>query len=73
MIQMADVITELNLWEHVRDNPPDEGYAFSTDPNIARIAQHDSLAEHSGASFALTMRHMQCIARDGFERYNEKM
>lgn len=70
---MYDAITELELWAHIRNNPPDEnnGYMFGSDENIQRIGNHQKViaSGHSGATYAYAMRIMQRISEIGFNKF----
>lgn len=55
-------------------NPKDtDGFMFTENPNINKImAKMESLPDapgHSGASFAITMRHLEFIAKHGIDEY----
>ena len=73
---VADAIDRLGLWAWIRDNPPpaDAGYLFWRHPQLAAIVREVEGGErrHSGASFALAMRHMQYIATNGFDAWNKR-
>ena len=63
-------ITKAGLWGWLKEFNPraDEGFMFSSHSNIDVISSHMKLADqHSGASFALTMRTMEYIAKNGWE------
>jgi len=70
---MYDAITELELWDYICDNPPDEnkGYMFGSDENIQRIGNHQKViaSGHSGATYAYSMRIMQLISKIGFSKF----
>ena len=70
---MYQVITILNLWDFIRQNPPDAdtGYMFSNSEEIYQIANHNLVERdgHSGATFAFGMRIMQKIAHLGWENF----
>lgn len=74
--KMYAVISELELWDYIRDNPPDKntGYMFSNEPNILKIGNHPKVIDsgHSGATFAYSMRIMQMIAELGFNKFKEE-
>lgn len=74
--KMYDAITELELWDYIRDNPPDKntGYMFSDDSNITRIGNHPKVlaSGHTGMTFAYSMRIMQMIAKNGFNKFKEE-
>lgn len=66
------VITKLGHWEWLSTfDPGSGGFMWSEDPTVIQI--FDSLqSNHSGATMGLTMRHMQCIAHQGWDTYMEK-
>jgi len=70
-------ITNTELWEWLRNyNPPSNlGFLNIVTPEIERINQkmrEDPISEnHSGASYALTMRVMQYIAQNGYEKFKK--
>tara|TARA_B100000902_G_C27225919_1_gene872178 strand:+ start:512 stop:826 length:315 start_codon:yes stop_codon:yes gene_type:complete len=73
--KMYEAISDLELWDYIRDNPPDKdkGYMFSSDSNILKIGNHEKVLDsgHSGATFAYSMRIMQNIAEVGFNEFKE--
>lgn len=64
-------ITSCNRWNFMRfENPPeDSGYMFWKNSDLSSISSAMKYSEHSGASFAFTMREMQRIARIGWDSY----
>ena len=68
---MYDAITTLNLWDWLAAYSPlaDKGFMFSASPELNAIAAATDAFGHSGASFALCMRHMECIAKGGWIEY----
>jgi hypothetical protein len=68
-------IDELELWQWMNMYTPDDnsGFIWSNHPNMNRIIQKmESLADapgHSGASFAVTMRQLEYIAKNGLDKY----
>jgi hypothetical protein len=70
---MYEVITELELWNYIRDNSPDEdkGYMFTHDETIHKIGSHPKVIEsgHSGATYSYAMRIMQRISHVGFDQF----
>jgi len=52
---------------------PEEGFMWSSNPNIYLIGNKmESLPNppgHSGSSFAITMRHLDYIAKNGLDQY----
>jgi hypothetical protein len=75
----ADQITNegVDLWKWFRDWKPakDEGYMWSSHPNIQLLAGHVLVKEsgHSGASCAICMRQLRIIATNGFEQWEAEM
>ena len=69
---MADTIDKLNLWNWFKtESPPaDRGYCWWGHPNIKLISDKLPNNPHSGATFAIALRQMQAIARDGFDTWN---
>jgi hypothetical protein len=66
--EMAETITQLELWEWFRkESPPKNiGYSWWIHPNIDLISEALVSNNHSGASFACAMRNMQIISIKGF-------
>ena len=68
-------VSQLELWQWMKEFTPkaDEGFAWSKHPNIDRITEKmESLPNppgHSGSSFAITMRHLEYIAKNGLDQY----
>ena len=62
---MYKTITETNTWEYVKANPGDGGFMLSG-PHPFDCAIN---VDHSGASYAMTARDMQYIARHGWDKY----
>jgi hypothetical protein len=62
-------ISKCNLWEWIRTYSPekDKGFMFSEHPNLDRINKAMEFDGHSGASYAITMRVMESIAKNGWE------
>lgn len=58
-------INELQLWNWFRtyDPPVDKGYIFDKHPNTNAMAEYTNSDGHSAASFAITMRYLQKIAK----------
>ena len=76
MLQDAyDAISQCELWDWMGQYNPhaNEGFMFSTHPNLAKIQEKMKHNDHSGTSWAWTMRVMQAIAKaGGWEAYLEK-
>lgn len=72
-----NAVSQLELWSWMKDFTPaeNEGFAWSNHPNINKIINKmESLPDapgHSGGSFAITMRHLECIAKEGMDKYKE--
>jgi len=68
-------VSQLELWQWMKEFSPEanNGFAWSNHPNIKQIAiKMESLPNppgHSGSSFAITMRHLEYIAKNGIEQY----
>ena len=72
MLQDVDnAITECNLWDWLKTFEPgaDRGFMFTSHPNIDKISSKMKYNGHSGFSFAWCMRHMESVAKDGWEKY----
>ena len=50
-------------------NPPNNSYDFWSHPLLNEISTKLESDEHSGMSFAVTMRNMQFIAKNGWKNY----
>lgn len=68
---MADTVTRLELWEWFRtESPPEgQGYMFWGHDNVNKISSGLDDNRHSGATFGYAMRCMQCIAKNGFDKW----
>ena len=64
-----NAITVTESWGHMK-NFNGESFMFASKPWITNIltAMHHR-DRHSGASFGWTMRHMECIAKEGWDIY----
>ena len=68
-------VSQLELWDWMKNFNPksDEGFMFTKHPNAYRIIEKmESLSNppgHSGSSFAITMRHLEYIAKNGIDKY----
>lgn len=61
-----------DAWTYLRDESPpaDRGFMFSTTPTTEKIQKFMRHAEeHSGASYGITMRQMEKIAKRGWETF----
>jgi len=71
-------VNQLELWQWLKTfEPSSDGFMWSKDPTVGIIGQKmESLPDapgHSGASFALTIRHLEYIAKNGMHKYKEYM
>lgn len=72
-------VSQLELWQWMKEYTPEEnkGFAWSNHPNINRITEKmESLPDppgHSGSSFAITMRHLEYIAKNGLDEYKREV
>jgi hypothetical protein len=77
VINGYNAVNQLELWSWLKDFEPaaNEGFAGSKHPNVSMIGMKmESLPDapgHSGSSFALTMRHLEYIAKNGMAKYKE--
>ena len=71
-----NAISQCELWDWMATFNPhaNEGFMFSTHPNLERISSAMKYAGHSGASWAWTLRNMQAIAKvGGWDAYKQLM
>ena len=65
----ADAITAAEAWEYIRTFSG-ESFMFSDAAELSQIQAHmKMLDQHSGSSYGVTMRHMEKIAKEGWESY----
>ena len=64
--QKIDVWTYLSTYEP----PRGEGFMFSRGDLVVESVQYNMQVGHSGNSMALTMRHLQLLAKIGFPEYH---
>lgn len=64
-------LTSLDLWDWLKQDsvPGNNGFMFSVHPQIADITNAMTYKGHSGASFGLTMRTMEYIAKKGWDKF----
>ena len=76
LLNMANSITESELWDWMKEYSPNanEGFMFSQHPNLRIIGNSKSVTSdgHSGATFAYSLRCMECIAKEGFQSFKSK-
>ena len=65
--QKIDAWTYLSTYEP----PSGEGFMFSRGNLVVESVQYNMQVGHSGNSMALTMRHLQLLAKIGFPKYRE--
>ena len=65
--QNIDVLTYLSTYEP----PKGEGFMFSRGDIVVESVQYNMQVGHSGCSMAVTMRHLQLLAKIGFPQYRE--
>ncbi len=75
-INAWNAITTCNMWNWLKTYEPEYGFMSATHQNIDIISNEmlkESIARaHSGASYALTMRAMQYIAKNGYIAFKEE-
>lgn len=65
-------ITKTELWEWMGNySPPrDMGWMFDDHPNIGIITSNMKMRDgHSGASMGITLRKMEYIAKNGWDKF----
>jgi hypothetical protein len=65
--QKIDAWTYLSTYEP----PRGEGFMFSRGDIVVESVQYNMQVGHSGNSMALTMRHLQLLAKIGFPQYRD--
>lgn len=66
-------ISQLEFWDYMKRDT--ESYMFSSDSEVGKIyAKIEELGYtgHSGGSFGCTMRAMQSIAQNGYDKFREE-
>jgi hypothetical protein len=75
LCQDADeAITKCKLWDWLKEFQPkdNEGFLFTNHENISKILNEMKYKnDHSGFSFAWTLRQMQYVAQNSFEGLKE--
>ena len=73
LLNMANAITELNLWNWMKEYNPEKGcgFMYSNHPNIYKIGGKVDSDGHSGATFGYSMRCMEMIAKEGFDKFKD--
>ena len=71
-----NVIDRMEAWNILRDTDPgDNGFMFSKNPELKKIMKEIAdmyVGGHSGLSMGITMRVMQYIAINGYDKYREQ-
>ena len=64
-------VSVADAWDWLKEpsTPGHMGFMFSDDPMIKNIRENITYTGHSGASFAMTMRNMQLIAKKGWVEF----
>lgn len=63
-------VDKADAWEWLKkpETPGPEGFMWSSDPVLYDIRRYMTV-DHSGGSFAEALRHMECIAKNGWVGY----
>jgi hypothetical protein len=61
----------IDAWTYLStyEPPSGEGFMFSRGDIVVESVQHNMQVGHSGSSMAMTMRHLQLLAKIGFPEY----
>jgi len=64
---------KIDVWMYLStyEPPRGEGFMFSRGDLVVESVQHYMQVGHSGGSMALTMRHLQLLAKIGFPQYRD--
>lgn len=62
---------KIDVWEYLStyEPPHGEGFMFSRGDLVVEAVQYNMQVGHSGGSMALTMRHLQLLAKIGLPEY----
>ncbi len=65
-----NAVTAADMWDWLKTYEPEktEGFMFSSHPNLDKIGKN-MYDGHSGASYGWTMRQLEYIAKNGFDKY----
>ncbi len=69
---MCDVITELNLWDYMRNFDESRSFMTSNDNEIRMISDHPKNDHHSGASFGMALRSIKFIVDYGIDSFRNQ-
>ncbi len=63
----------IDAWTYLStyEPPKGEGFMFSRGDIVVESVQYNMQVGHSGCSMAVTMRHLQLLAKIGFPQYRE--
>jgi hypothetical protein len=63
----------IDVWNYLStyEPPSGEGFMFSRGDIVVESVQYNMQVGHSGCSMALTMRHLQLLAKIGFPEYRD--
>ena len=64
---------EIDVWNYLStyEPPENQGFMFSRGDVVVETVQYYMKVGHSGCSMALTMRHLQLLAKIGFPQYRD--
>ena len=71
-------VSQLELWDWMKSFTPatGDGFMWTSHPNVYKIMEKmESLPNppgHSGSSFAITMRQLELIAKNGIDKYKQQ-
>lgn len=67
------VTRKIDVWNYLSkyDPPEGQGFMFSRGDLVVESVQNKMEVGHSGSSMALTMRHLQLLARIGLPEYRQ--
>ena len=70
LLEMHTAITHEDLWLWLKtlEVDPSKGFWLTRHPNLTKI-ENRTKCGHSGSSFAFFMRHMEMIAKEGWDAY----
>lgn len=69
---MCDVITELNLWDYIRNFDESKSFMTSKDDELEMISNHPKNYHHSGASFGMVLRSIKFIVDYGIDSFKNQ-
>jgi hypothetical protein len=64
---------EIDVWDYLStyEPPSSQGFMFSSGDTVVECVQRNMRVGHSGCSMAVTMRHLQLLAKIGMPQYRE--